>query len=99
MAAGPVEDGELRPGEYVMPEEEKATRDAYAKTVFKACAGKIQGGMLGTPPLAVKAQPRQCFKIKWGQSRKSKQKYATGLIPPGVQCESRCQHFPCVAVT
>eukprot|EP00966_Prymnesium_polylepis_P153132 3537337-Prymnesium_polylepis.1 len=35
----------------------------------------------------------------WGQSRKRKQKYATGLIPPGLQCEHRCQHFPCVAVT
>eukprot|EP00966_Prymnesium_polylepis_P248688 5749809-Prymnesium_polylepis.1 len=52
--------------------------------------------MLGAPPLAGKAQPRLCF--KWGQSRRGKQKYATGLIPPGVQCEVRCQHFPCVAV-
>ena len=97
MASGPVEEGELRPGEYVLPAHEKATRDAYAKAVFKACAGKIQGGMLGEPPLAVKAQPRLCF--MWGQSRKRRQKYATGLIPPGLQCEYRCQQFPCVAVT
>eukprot|EP00966_Prymnesium_polylepis_P114231 2639777-Prymnesium_polylepis.1 len=60
-----------------MPAEEKTARDAYAKAVFKACAGKIQGGMLGAPPLAVKAQPRLCF--MWGQSRKRRQKYATGL--------------------
>eukprot|EP00966_Prymnesium_polylepis_P162701 3760434-Prymnesium_polylepis.1 len=72
-------------------------RDAYAKAVFKACAGNIQGGMLGEPPLAVKAQPRLCF--MWGQSRERRQKYAMGLPPPGVQCEYRCQHFPCVAVT
>eukprot|EP00966_Prymnesium_polylepis_P140934 3254805-Prymnesium_polylepis.1 len=31
MASGPVEKGELRPGEYVMPAHEKATREAYAK--------------------------------------------------------------------
>ena len=97
MAPGAVEEGELRPGEYIMPAEEKTMRDAYAKAVFKACAGQIKGGMLGEPPLAVKAQPRLCF--MWGQSRKRRQKYATGLVPPGVQCEHRCQHFPCVAVT
>eukprot|EP00966_Prymnesium_polylepis_P139772 3229392-Prymnesium_polylepis.1 len=29
--AKPAEEDELRPGEYVLPPEEKATRDAYAK--------------------------------------------------------------------
>ena len=95
-AGATVEEGELRPGEYVLPAHEKATRDAYAKAVFKACAGKIQGGTLSVPPLTAKAQPRLC--MAWAQSRRKKHKYPTALLPPGVQCEHRCQHFPCVAV-
>ena len=49
------------------------------------------------PPLTAKAQPRLC--MAWAQSRRKKHKYPTALLPPGVQCEQRCQHFPCVAVT
>ena len=68
--AGPAEEGELRPGEYVLPPEEKAVRDAYAKVVFKNLAGKIQGGMLGVPPLAAKAVPKLCG--YWARSQKRK---------------------------
>eukprot|EP00966_Prymnesium_polylepis_P071770 1666932-Prymnesium_polylepis.1 len=46
VASATAEGGELRPGEYVLPAHEKTTRDAYAKAVFKACAGNIQGGTL-----------------------------------------------------
>jgi len=35
-AGAMVEEGKLRPGEYVLPAHENTTRDAYAKAVFKA---------------------------------------------------------------
>jgi hypothetical protein len=82
-----------RTGEFFLEPAVKEQRTKYAKAALTACAPAIVGGKMN----GLVAQPTLC--VSWAASRMRKQHYATAELAPGMTCQTRCRHFPCVAVT